>query len=120
MKRVKRYLPLVLACSLVIGLVQLTACKNINSAFPTKDNPTPDTSVTIGAYDALIADWKSALNDYRSSGNSAADGLSFHFYDESCASSAKAYYAFYDIDGNGVPELILNKRTDAEDIVAYI
>ena len=34
--------------------------------------------------------------------------------------SAKGYYALYDIDGNGTPELILRKANNDEDIIAYI
>ena len=73
------------------------------------------------AYDALITEWKSALNYFKSNGYTEDNMLDFSFYNGSGdADSAEAYYALYDIDGNGIKELILNKRTENEDIIAYI
>ena len=69
-------------------------------------------------YDALIAEWKSALNKYKNQGYAAGEMLNF-FYD-SGDDSVKADYALYDIDGNGTVELILRKRNRYEDIIAYI
>jgi hypothetical protein len=71
------------------------------------------------AYDALITEWKSALNEYKKQGYPASGMLDFSFYDNS-AGATKAYYAIYDVDGNGTMELLLNKRNSYEDIIAYI
>jgi len=71
-------------------------------------------------YNAQISEWKSALESYRKTGNPESGWLSFGFYGTGDSASAKAYYAFYDIDGNGVPELILKKEKLGEEIIAYI
>ena len=71
------------------------------------------------AYTKVLAEWKSACNKAKSEGDTDGD-FSFDFYDMSALASVKAYYALYDIDGNGIPELILKKTTSYEDIIAYI
>ena len=71
------------------------------------------------AYKKVLAEWESAYNKAKSEGDTYGD-LSFDFYDMSALGSVKAYYALYDIDGNGTPELILRKTTSYEDIIAYI
>ncbi len=87
---------------------------------------TPTNAITnnlndyIKVYDSLIIEWKSALNNLKSGNDSGTDTLSFHFYDMNDSNNAKAYYALYDIDGNGTPELILRKTSNYEDIIAYI
>ena len=72
-------------------------------------------------YASLISEWHSALNEFKRIGYSEKSRLSFEFYNGSSNSdTAKAYYALYDIDGNGTMELILRKETVDEDIIAYI
>jgi hypothetical protein len=96
----------ILAAVFVLCLVfTLTACKK-NDYYET--------------YAPLIVEWTSALNIYKSTGNPQNGMFSFGFYAGSVSSNAKAYYALYDIDGNGTPELILRKEQDTEDIIAYV
>ncbi|MCL2462559.1 MAG: hypothetical protein FWF44_07830 [Defluviitaleaceae bacterium] len=80
------------------------------------------TNVYDKAYAPIIAEWKLALykliND-GDPGNPYDGDLSFQFYDND-TSPVEAYYALYDIDGNGTPELILRKVKGYEDIIAYI
>jgi hypothetical protein len=71
-------------------------------------------------FDLLISEWKSASNNFKSGNYTEDSMLSFSFYDMSDSSSAKAYYALYDIDDNGTVELILRKENNYEDIIAYI
>ena len=72
-------------------------------------------------YENIINEWKLAMNNYVSGNFAAGDSLSFHFNNGSADSdSMRAYYALYDIDGNGIPELILRKYSRHEDIIAYI
>lgn len=73
----------------------------------------------IKMYDSMITDWKSALADFNNE-NYGNSKLSFDFYDMDLSEPAKAYYAIYDIDSNGTPELILRKVSPNEDIIAYI
>jgi len=117
----------------------------------TENDPTPDTSISAGVsdinnnilpedrvtpepandtnidyymklYDSLITEWKSALSNAMNGGNPYSENLVFDFYYMGDPGSVKAYYALYDIDGNGIPELILRKETmgDSEGIIAYI
>lgn len=80
---------------------------------------TNDANDYIKVYNPLINKWKSALNSFRS-GNNIDYDLSFDFYSMSDPNTAEAYYALYDIDGNGTPELILEKVKNYEEIIAYI
>jgi len=92
---------------------------------PAKDNSTPSDTGNQTKFDynkvygSLIKQWKSALNNYRNEEYSSDDMLDFSFYSHD-RSSAEAYYALYDIDGNGVDELILTMQNIYEDIIAYI
>ncbi|MCL1941119.1 MAG: hypothetical protein FWG09_04180, partial [Synergistaceae bacterium] len=72
------------------------------------------------AYKEALAEWKSAYDKAVNEGNPYGGSLAFDFYDNGDPGSAKAYYALYDIDGNGTPELILRKTNKYEDIIAYI
>jgi len=74
----------------------------------------------LKVYAPLITEWSSALNELKSKGYTESGTLSFDFYDRDQPDSAKAYYALYDIDANGTPELILRKENKYEDIIAYI
>ncbi len=95
----------------LVCILMLSGCRNL------KTNNIND---YIKVYDSLIVEWKSALSSFKS-GDYSWDGmLSFGFYDMSDTKSAKGYYALYDIDGNGTPELILRKANNDEDIIAYI
>ena len=105
MKRDKRIIVTIMVL-LVLCLV-LTACNNNGNSYTKKYKP-------------VIADWKAAYENVKNGGDPYGDGFSFGFYDMSGIASAKAYYAYYDIDGNGTPELILKKGSDYEDIIAYI
>ncbi|MDR0490791.1 MAG: hypothetical protein LBH28_06065 [Oscillospiraceae bacterium] len=71
-------------------------------------------------YEPILAGWKSAYKKAMNGGNPYSEEYSFRFYSGENPDSTKAYYAFYDIDGNGIPELILRKQCDYEDIIAYI
>jgi hypothetical protein len=71
-------------------------------------------------YESLIVEWKSAMDNMKIGNYLENDELDFSFYDNSGRDSFEAYYALHDIDGNGVKELILNKRSKYEDIIAYI
>ena len=100
----------------------LSACKITIDTPPTTEAKTVTAQIAPdfpALYAPLIAEWKaafeSALNEDWDS-----EALSFDFYDNSDPASIKAYYAIYDIDGNGTPELILRKTNGYEDIVAYI
>lgn len=70
-------------------------------------------------YHPLINEWKSAFNNFISGNYNRNEKLSFSFYSMSLK-NPQAYYALYDIDGNGTPELILRKVDSYEDIIAYI
>jgi len=72
-----------------------------------------------GSYDSVISEWKEALNRYINDEHMGKDIFDFGFY-SGYANSIKTYYALYDIDGNGVVELLLKKQNKYEDIVAYI
>ncbi|MCL1875560.1 MAG: hypothetical protein FWF87_04810 [Synergistaceae bacterium] len=71
-------------------------------------------------YKGVLAEWESSYTKAVNERDADSGGLSFEFYDMSDLGSAKAYYALYDIDGNGIPELILRKTSSYEDIIAYI
>lgn len=70
------------------------------------------------AYESLIVEWEKALKNEKNGEYTADEMLSFSFY--GYGDNPKAYYAFYDIDDNGVSELILKKEAEYEDIIAYI
>lgn len=99
--------------ALVFLLLAFVSCKDTN-----KDKSGANYSDEV--FDSLIADWKSAFHTAISENNPDSGGFSFGFYDMSGFRSSKAYYALYDIDGNGISELILRKQNDYEDIIAYI
>lgn len=71
------------------------------------------------SYRDLITEWKAALNRYINDGYTINDTFDFCFYN-GCTNSLKTYYALYDIDGNGITELLLKKQNEYEDIIAYI
>jgi len=72
-------------------------------------------------YDPIIAEWKSAYENVIDEDKPySEDALSFSFYDMDNIHSISAYYALYDIDGNGIMELILRKESSFEDIISYI
>ena len=148
MKHRKRIFVTIFAVALVLCLA-LTACKSHASDLPTEGNTvsaeTPDTGVPAPsftsddgrdgtmsetetksemdyykAYDGIIAEWKSAFEKATDEGVPYSGDLSFDFYSMDDLTSAKAFYAVYDIDGNGMPELILRKENGYEDIIAYI
>ncbi|MCL2060532.1 MAG: S-layer homology domain-containing protein, partial [Oscillospiraceae bacterium] len=84
-----------------------------------RDTSTYDAYYSV--YESLIAEWKLTRENHISSDYIAEGMFSFYFYSGSGDfDSYKAYYALYDIDGNGVPELILRKQNKSEDIIAYI
>lgn len=86
-----------------------------------KDNITKITTNYDEVYKELIAEWATAMNNYKSDDYLGNDMLDFNFYNGIVnKESIQAYYALYDIDGNGTKELILNKRNGIEDIIAYI
>jgi len=71
-------------------------------------------------YESIIAGWKSTYEKAIRGETSYSEEYSFDFYSGGYHDSIKAYYALYDIDGNGIPELILKKGCEDEDIIAYI
>ena len=75
-------------------------------------------------YNVQIAEWKSALGNYKNGVYPGTDVFMFDFYSMSGygagSDSVRAYYAFYDIDGNGTMELILRRENASEDIISYI
>ena len=74
----------------------------------------------IKIYEPVITGWKLAYENVINGDGPYSEGFSFCFYNGDSLESTKAYYAFYDIDGNGIPELILRKECEYEDIIAYI
>jgi len=114
---------------ILFSCISLSGCAVQSDASINDTEDVADLSETAGneagidydkAYASLIAEWKSALNDYKSGNFAENSMLSFSFYDMGDSNSVKAYYALYDIDGNGTPELILRKTNSYEDIIAYI
>ncbi|MDR2939730.1 MAG: tetratricopeptide repeat protein [Clostridiales bacterium] len=74
----------------------------------------------IGLYDTLLAEWQSAANRYINNTGTMNEIFDFGFYSNS-PSSFKTYHSFYDIDDNGITELLLKKQNGhGEDIIAYI
>lgn len=71
-------------------------------------------------YNSLILEWEAARNTFANGNYTGTEMLSFSFYNMSPSDCVKAYYALYDIDGNGTQELILRKVNSHEDIIAYI
>ena len=71
-------------------------------------------------YEPIIAGWRSAYQNALSGSGTFDEAFSFSFYSGDSPDNMKAYYAIYDIDGNGIPELILRKECRYEDIIAYI
>jgi len=112
--KVLKKLTVILICVFVLAALTGSLAGALSFAAPALPNPD-----YRKAYDALITEWKSALNKYVNQGYAADDMLDFSFYDNS-ADSVKAYYALYDIDGNGTVELILRKQNRYEDIIAFI
>ena len=113
----------------------LVACENNNNLIytTTGDNSIPEstqdeennTTLETGdksknnyfeSYDDLITEWKADLNRHE---YTATDTFNFWFYDNG-TNSIKTYYALYDIDGNGITELLFKKQNGYEDIIAYI
>ena len=132
----KRRFATILAVGLVLCII-LTACKKDSGDLNAGDIYTPEetsgagdeTAPEAGAeekvdysrvYDPIIAEWKSAYENIINGGDPYGEGLSFGFYSMGDSDAIKAYYALYDIDGNGTPELILRKENSYEDIIAYI
>ena len=72
------------------------------------------------SYETLIAEWKATLYRYKRGEYDRDRMLSLDLYSYDSVDLVKYYYALYDIDGNGVSELILNKQDTDENIVAYI
>ena len=74
----------------------------------------------LEAYSEVLATWKSDLK--RHINDEQIFGMTFEFwFYNGYTEKVKTYYALYDIDGNGVKELLLKKQNDSyEDIIAYI
>jgi len=132
-------------CTLLLLLLALSACGKVSPPTPetsaitttvattasttteaaTESEPTPEAEVEAKldgsqSYDDLIAEWRLALNGYKDEHNPTVTLLDFSFYGVSGINNPKAYYALYDIDGNGTKELILRKDRGGEDLIAYI
>ena len=72
------------------------------------------------SYETLISEWKATLDKYKREEYDRDRMLSPDLYSYDSVDLVKYHYALYDIDGNGVSELILNKRDTDENIIAYI
>ena len=74
----------------------------------------------LEVYGEVLATWKSDLK--RHINDEQIFGMTFEFwFYNGYTDKVKTYYALYDIDGNGVKELLLKKQNDSyEDIIAYI
>ena len=91
-----------------------------NTATPESPDNTPKPEIDYNTiYQPLITEWETAFNKYLNHTSSYTDMLDFSFYDLSINSTA-AYYAIYDIDNNGISELILRNENGGEDIISYI
>ena len=70
-------------------------------------------------YKPIIDGWKSSYESVLNGGNPFDEDYSFWFYN-GANDTIEAYYALYDIDSNGIPELILKRVCSYEEIIAYI
>ena len=75
----------------------------------------------LEVYGELLATWKSDLKKHNNDEQVFGMTFEFWFYN-GYSDDVKTYYALYDIDGNGVKELLLKKKDNAgyEEILAYI
>jgi len=138
MKYNKRIISAIFATILTLCFL-LVSYKNSNddfSSIPTENNSMPKlingnedkTTLETGngtkgdffePYDNLITEWKAALHRHINDGYTGNDIFNFWFYN-GYTNSIKTYYGLYDIDGNGIIEILFKKQNKSEDIIAYI
>lgn len=83
-----------------------------------EENEPCDEISELRTYDDLIKEWAFEWTNHINRIEMEKELFSFQFY--AYSGSTTAYYALYDIDKNGVNELLLKRYNGGEDIIAYI